>query len=460
MDDAATADLSTTAPRSFDRSNAAQARLHALVPGGAHTYARGSDQYPEHMTPIIERGIGSRVRDVDGNWYVEYGQALRAVTLGYGDPGVVAAVTRAAEKGVGFARPSITELEAAEAFLAHVPGADMVKFAKNGSDATTAAIKLARAATGRDLVAVCGTQPFFSVDDWFITTTSMDAGIPAPVHDQTLTFRYNDLDSVRALLDEHPGRVAAVILEAATATAEPEPGFLEGLRELADRDGFVLVFDEMITGMRWSAGGAQEVYGVVPDLSTWGKGLANGFSIAALAGRRELMELGGLNTDASRVWLLSTTHGGETTGLAAMLAVYDAYAERDVVAVMETQGEKLRDGLREAAADHGLSDHIPILGRPSCMVFGTKDHEGKPSQPFRTLFIQEMLRRGVLGPSFVVSASHGDVEVAHTVEAAHGAMAVYARAVAAGSTDGLLVGRPVAPSVREFAAPRRLEVGS
>ncbi|MGH1561909.1 glutamate-1-semialdehyde 2,1-aminomutase [Mumia sp. DW29H23] len=444
--------------RSFSRSNAAQARLHALVPGGAHTYARGSDQCPEHMTPIIDHGSGARVYDVDGNEYVEYGQGLRAITLGYGYAPVVDAVVEAARGGVGFSRPSIWELRAAERFLEHVPGADMVKFAKNGSDATTAAIKLARASTGRDMVAVCGTQPFFSVDDWFIGTTAMRAGIPADDLERTVKFRYNDLDSVRALLAEHPGRIAAVILEPATATAEPAPGFLEGLRALADEDGFVLVFDEMITGMRWSSGGGQKVYGVTPDLSTWGKALANGFSIAALAGKREIMELGGLNTDKSRVWLLSTTHGGETTGLAAMLAVYDAYAERDVVGVMETQGEKLRQGLIAAAADHGVEEHIPVLGRATCMVFGTKDHEGNPSQPFRTLFIQEMLRRGVLAPSLVISAAHTDDDIAHTVEAAHGAMEIYAKALAAGTTDGLLVGRPVAPAVRELAAPRRLEV--
>ncbi|WP_028707958.1 glutamate-1-semialdehyde 2,1-aminomutase [Propionicicella superfundia] len=447
---------STSSPRSFATSNAAQARLHELIPGGAHTYARGSDQCPEFITPIIERGEGARVLDVDGNWYVEYGMGLRAVTLGYGYRPVVEAATAAAAGGLGYSRPSIWELRAAECFLGHVPGADMVKFAKNGSDATTGAIKLARAYTGRDMVAVCGTQPFFSVDDWFIGGTPMNAGIPQDEIDRTVRFTYNDLASVDDLLARYPGRIAALILEQATATAEPAPGFLEGLRERADADGFLLVFDEMITGLRWSVGGAQAVYGVVPDLSTWGKAIGNGFSVSALAGKREFMELGGLNTDRSRVWLLSTTHGGETTGLAALLAVYDTYDHHDVVGEMEAQGERLRAGLTDLTRAHGLSDHVPVLGRSTCMVFGTKDAEGKPSQPFRTLFLQELLKRGVLSPSLVISWAHTDDDISRTLEAADGALGVYAQALATGSVDGFLEGRPVAPSVREFAAPRRL----
>lgn len=444
--------------RNFEKSAEAQARLHELVPGGAHTNARGSDQYPEQMTPIIRRGEGARVLDVDGNWFVEYGLGAKAVTLGYGYAPVADAVARVAHEGVGFSRPSIWELDAAERFLEQVPTADMVKFAKNGSDVTTAAIKVARAATGRDLVAICRSHPFFSVDDWFMGTTSMAAGIPQAIRDLTVSFVYNDLESLRTLLDEKGDRIAAVILEPATGTAEPAPGFLEGVRELTAAHGTVLIFDEMIAGMRWSTGGAHAVYGVTPDLSTWGKALANGFSVSALAGRRDLMELGGLNTDASRVFLLSTTHGGETTGLAAYLAVADDYAQRDVIGIMEAQGTKLKSALTEVVAAAGLSDRIAILGRPSALVFGTKDHEGNPSQAFRTLFIQELMRAGVLAQSLIVSAAHTDEDLRITVDAFEAASAVYARAIDAGTTDGLLEGRPVAPAIREFAAPRRLEV--
>jgi glutamate-1-semialdehyde 2,1-aminomutase len=440
----------------FARSSLAQATLHRMVPGGAHTYARGSDQYPEGMAPVLVRGEGARVLDLDGNWFVEYGMGLRSVTLGHGYRPVAEAVARAAHEGVSFSRPSVWELDAAEKFLEQVPGADMVKFAKNGSDATTAALRLARGATGRDLVAVCQDQPFFSVDDWFIGTTDMARGVPRSQRELTVGFRYNDLASVEELLERHPGRVAALFLEPATALAEPAPGFLEGLRVLTDRHGVVLVFDEMITGMRWSAGGAQAIYGVTPDLSTWGKALGNGFAVSALAGRRELMELGGLNTDHPRVFLLSTTHGAETTGLAAYLAVADAYAERQIVDLMETQGEKLREGFQGLVREHSLESHVGAVGRSSCMVFTTRDHDGKPSQAYRALFMQELLRGGVLAQSLVISAAHTDDDIAQTLDAVDGALVVYAKALAARSTRGLLEGRPVAPAVRAYAAPRRL----
>jgi glutamate-1-semialdehyde 2,1-aminomutase len=442
--------------KDFARSLAAQERLHELVPGGAHTYARGSDQYPEHMAPVLVRGAGARVQDVDGNVYVEYGMGLRSVTLGHGYAPVADAVARTISGGVSFTRPTMLELQAAEAFLEQVPGADMVKFAKNGSDATTAAVRLARAATGRRYVAVCRSHPFFSTDDWFIGTTPMNAGTLEEERRLTVGFDYNDLDSVRTLFAAFPGEIACVVLEPATTLAEPAPGFLEGLRELTTRDGCALVFDEMITGMRWSRHGGQHVYGVTPDLSTWGKALGNGFAVSALAGRRELMELGGLNTDEPRVFLLSTTHGAETAGLAAYLAVHEAYRARDVVGEMEQQGAALAAAVRAEVADAGLTGSIELLGRPSCLVFTTHDAEGQPSQAYRTLFLQELLRHGVLGQSFVISAAHSDADLAATVRAVRRALPVYARALEQGSTDGLLEGRPVAPALRSTAAPRRL----
>jgi glutamate-1-semialdehyde 2,1-aminomutase len=444
-----------TAPR-FEKSTAAQQRLHELVPGGAHTYARGPDQYPEGMAPVIARGHAARVVDLDGNTFVEYGMGLRSVTLGHGYEPVVAAVSAAIADGTSFSRPSTLELEAAEAFVDQVPGAEMVKFAKNGSDATTAAVRLARAATGRRHVAICRSQPFFSTDDWFIGTTPMSAGTLDEERRLTVGFDYNDLDSVQAVLAAHPGDVACVVLEAATALAEPAPGFLEGLRGLADRDGFVLVFDEMITGMRWSAGGAQQVYGVLPDLSTWGKALGNGFPISALAGRRELMELGGLRTDAPRVFLLSTTHGPEGAGLAAYLAVRQAYRERDVVGEMEALGTALATQVTTEVERAGMTGYVEVMGRPSCLVFATRDAQQRPSQAFRTLFLQELIRRGVLGQSFVISAAHTAADLDRTVEAVAAALGVYRRAVEAGTVEGLLHGRPVAPAVRTHAAPRRV----
>ena len=440
----------------FDASNHAQEALHRMVPGGAHTYARGSDQYPEEMAPVIARGKGARVEDLDGNTFVEYGIGLRSVTLGHAHPPVVEAVREAVLGGVSFSRPHALEVRAAETFLEQVSGADMVKFTKNGSDVTTAAVKLARAATGRRMVAICRTQPFFSTDDWFIGTTAMSAGVPDEEKALTVGFDYNDAASLRTVLEEHRDDVACVILEPATAHAEPEPGFLEAVREITTADGAVLVFDEMTTGMRWSLHGAQHVYGVTPDLSAWGKALGNGFAVAALAGRRELMELGGLRTDRSRVFLLSTTNGPEVTGLAAYLAVESEYRSWDVVGTMEARGAQLAARVCEEIADAGLEDYVQVTGRPSCLFFGTRDPSRQPSQAYRTLFLQELLLHGVLAQSFVISAAHTVEDVEHTAAAVRAALPVYRRAIDAGSTDGLLRGRPVAPTLREFAEPRRL----
>ncbi len=433
-----------------ERSSELQERLHRLVPGGSHTYARGSDQYPEHLTPILTHGVGARVWDVDDHEYVEYGSGLRSVTLGHGYRPVVDAVADAVARGTNFSRPTELEVLAAEDFLRTVPTAEMVKFAKNGSDATTAAVRLSRAVTGRTEIAVCA-QPFFSVDDWFIGTTEMNAGIsPGAVH----RFPFDDAPALERILADHD--IACVVMEAAGALAEPSPGYLEAVRAACDRHGTVLVFDEMITGFRWSSAGAQGVYGVTPDLSCWGKAMGNGLPVSALAGRRDLMELGGLRTDSDRVFLLSTTHGPETTGLAAFRAVVRAYETEDPVGAMERAGARLRDAVTEVAAEAGIAEHLRVLGRPSCLVFATADADGVPSQAYRTLFLQEMLSRGVLGQSFVVSAAHTDADVDQTVDAVREAVLVYRKALEAGTTEGLLRGRPVAPALRRLAAPRRL----
>ena len=441
------------ANRSFEQSNKLQAMLHDLVPGGAHTYARGSDQYPEFMAPVLTRGLGCRVWDADDNEFIEYGMGLRSVTLGHGFRPVVEAVHSAIADGVNFSRPTALELAAAEDFLNLVQGADMVKFAKNGSDVTTAAIRLARAATGRLKVAACE-QPFFSTDDWFIGTTPMNNGIPATSSDTTVRFRYNDLDSLSSALAAND--VACVILEAATATAEPEPGFLQGVRRLCDQHGALLILDEMITGFRWSVHGAQGLYGVRPDLSCWGKAIGNGFPISALAGKREVMELGGLHTDKERVFLLSTTHGPEAGSLAAFRAVVKAYADGDPIGRMERAGRLLADGVDAAVREEGLSDYLAIAGRPSCLTFATHSADKTPSQSYRTLFLQELLLRGVLGQSFVTSAAHTDEDIELTVAAVRGALPLYRRAIERGSADDLFEGRPVALAIREFADPRRI----
>jgi len=432
----------------FTRSRAANKRLHDMVPGGAHTYAKGEDQYPEGMAPVISHGRGAHVWDVDGNEFIEYGSGLRSVSLGHAHPRVTAAVQEQLSRGSNFVRPAALELEAAAKFLATVPTAEMVKFAKNGSDVTTAAVRLARAATGRRLVAICRDQPFFSTDDWFIGTTGMPAGIPSETTDLTVTFPYGDLAAVENLFAEH--EIACLILEPATQ-ADPPAGYLEGLRDLCTRHGVVLVFDEMITGFRWSETGAQGLFGVTPDLSTFGKALGNGFAVSALAGRRELMELGGLRDSRERVFLLSTTHGAETHSLAAAMAVMDTYVEEGIAAQLQAIGDRLAAGVRAVAADAGVADHVVVRGRACNLVFATLDNAGKPSQKFRTLFLRQLVTGGVLGPSFVVSSALSEQDIERTVEVVAQACVVYRQALDAGDPTAWLGGRPVKPVFRRFA---------
>ena len=431
-------------------SQEANERLHRLIPGGAHTYAKGSDQYPEELAPVIERGRGAHVWDIDGNEYIEYGAGLRSVSLGHAHPRVLEAVHTEIEKGANFVRPSIMEAEAAERFLATVPTAEMVKFAKNGSDATTAAVRLARAATGRPLVAICHDHAFFSTDDWFIGTTPMSAGIPGKTTDLTISFPYGDLEATDEVLRLHEGKVACLILEAATQQ-EPPPGYLAGLRQLADKHGCLLIFDEMITGFRWSEAGAQGMYGVTPDLSTFGKALGNGFAVSALAGKREFMELGGLRDDRERVFLLSTTHGAETHSLAAAMAVMDTYVEEGIADRLHALGDRLAAGVREVAAGIGVGDHVLVRGRASNLVFATLDEEFKPSQPYRTLFLRELITGGVIGPSFVVSSALTDEDIDKTIDVVAQACMVYRKALDSGDPTQWMGGRPVKPVFRKYA---------
>ena len=431
----------------FAASRAHQARAHRRIPGGAHTYARGDDQMPEWMPVVVDRGRGPYVWDLDGNRFIEYGQGLRAVTMGHAEPRVTAAAAEWLGRGAGFSRPSRVELEAAEAFLGLV-GAETVKFCKDGSSATTAAVKLARAATGRDAVAVCADHPFLSQDDWFIATTPMAAGIPRAVRDLTVSFPYGDLAALAETLDRH--RPACVVMEAVRDETDPTD-YLRAAIDACRQRGVVFVLDEMITGFRWSARGAQGLYGLDPDLSTFGKALGNGHSVSALAGRRDLMEAGGLAAPGDRVFLLSSTHGAETHSLAAAVAAMEIADREDVAAQLMRQGARLRAGVDEAARQAGVEGAVGTAGRDSNLVFFTHGPDGEPSQAYRTLFLQELARRGVLAPSFVITTAHTDDIVDETVRAVEGALAVYARALDAGAAEGFVRGRPVQPVFRSRA---------
>ncbi len=430
------------------RGGALHARAQRLIPGGGHTYSKGDDQFPSNAPRLIERGDGCYCFDPDGGRWLDYGMGLRSVLLGHGFAPIVEAAAAELARGSNFTRPAPLEGEVAELLTEIVPCAEMVKFAKNGSDTTSAAVRLARAYTGRDLVAACRTNPFYSFDDWWIGTTACDAGIPQAVKDQTLTFVYDDLESLRALFAAHPGAIACVILEP-VALDPPSPGFLQAVVELAHAEGAVVVFDEMISGFRYHLRGAQGLYGAVPDLATYGKAIANGFSVAALCGRREIMALGGLEHDRPRVFLMSATHGAETHALAAAAASLRFLQSHDVSGHVAALGRALRDGLAAAAADAGIGDAVTVLGYDQSPVIVCRDAAGRVSLPLRTLFLQEMCARGILIPYVAISWAHTRAEIDATVAAAREAFDVYARALEDG-VERHLRGPVVKPVFRRW----------
>ncbi len=435
----------------FTKSRKLQKKSHNLIPAGCHTYAKGDDQYPVLAPGFIVKGQGCHVWDVDGNKYIEYGMGCRAVALGHAYPEVVNAARAEMLNGSNFTRPSTLEVDCAEKMLNLLPAADMVKFTKNGSDATTAAVKLARAYTGRNLVALCADHPFFSTDDWFIGTTPVDAGIPTAVKKLTRTFKYNDIESVRLLFQNHPNQIAALILEPVKYDA-PKDSFLHQVRELCHANGALFILDEMIAGFRMHIGGGQVLYEVEPDLSTFGKALGNGFAVSALAGKKEIMQLGGLFHAEERVFLLSTTHGAETHALAAAMAVIRTYEQQPVIERLYSIGQRLADGLNQVIETQGLQEYVQIHGFPCNLVFATRDQDKKPSQSFRSLFMQEMIKRGVLGPSFVVSYSHTAEDIDRTVEAFDASLKVYRDALELGA-EQYLVGRPTQVVYRRYNSP-------
>lgn len=447
-----------------------QQRLNRAIPGGAHTYSRGFDQFPANAPQILERGEAAFVWDPDGNRFLDYGMALRAVTLGYADPRVNAAAIREIEKGNNLTRASMTELEAAEMLIDLIPSVDMVKFAKNGSNATTAAVKIARAYTGRRYVCIPRQHPFFSFDDWFIGTTQLQRGVPGDHAASTLVFDYNDIASLERLFAEYPGEIAAVMLEPATTLVpcpsrciaemtcdthcvtctQREDNFLLKVQGLCREKGALFILDEMITGFRWHLQGAQVYFGVEPDLCTFGKGMANGFSVAAIGGRREIMEVGSIQTPGvERTFLLSTTHGGEMCGLGAFIETVRIYKENDVCRHLWEYGARLRDGLSTVARNCGIGEHFVMDGPAICLNYVTRDASGAVSAKFRTLFAQEMIRQGVLMPWIAVSFSHGEAELAVTLSAAEHALNVYANALQDG-VDRFLEGPEVKPVFRKF----------
>lgn len=362
------------------------ARAQQTIPLGSQTFSKSRTQYPFGVSPyFIQRGQGCHVWDVDGNRYVDMIGSLAALTLGHNDPDVTAAVAAQLQDGIIFSLPHPLEFRVAEQLVAMVPCAEMVRFGKNGSDATAGAVRVARAFTRRDHVAVCG---YHGWQDWYIGSTARNLGVPQATRDLTHTFQYNDIESLQRLFKEYPGQIAAVVLEPMNVY-EPQQGFLEAVKDLAHANGALLVFDETITGFRYANGGAQQLFGVTPDLATFGKGLANGYPVSAVAGRADVMRL-------MEEIFFSFTFGGETLSLAAALATLQKLEREPVIDTLYRQGRKIIDYLQQKIATLDAGDLFDVAGNPTWSFLLIKDAAGYSSWQIKTLFMQEMLARGIL----------------------------------------------------------------
>ena len=370
----------------YKESEALLARALQVIPLGSQTFSKSKTQYPYGVSPyFISRGVGSHVWDVDDNQYIDFVNALASITLGYGDSDVTEAVQKQLKQGTIFSLSHPIEIEVAEKIIEFVPCAEMVRFAKNGSDATSGAIRLARAYTGRDRIAVCG---YHGWQDWYIGITSRDLGVPKLVKSLTHTFLYNDLDSLKSLLNQYPGEFAAVILEPMNI-CYPNPGFLEELRTLTQKIGTLLIFDETITGFRYALGGAQEYFGVSPDLATLGKGIANGYPLSAIVGRTDIMMM-------MEDIFFSSTFGGETLSLAAALATLNKLQSHSVINILIDQGQKIIDGVNRLVQKHKSQDFISISGHPTWSFIILKGSASYSQEQIKTLFLQEVFSRGIL----------------------------------------------------------------
>ncbi len=420
----------------YKRSEEMLERALKSIPLGSQTFSKSKTQYPLGVSPyFITKGAGSRVWDIDGNEYIDFINSLAAITLGYNDPDVTAAVRGQLDDGIIFSLPHPLETEVAEKLIEMVPCAEMVRFGKNGSDATSGAIRLARAFTGREHVAVCG---YHGWQDWYIGSTARNLGVPVATRRLTHSFNYNDIDSLNAIFKRCRSTLAAVIMEPMNV-AEPENGFLESVRELAHKNGALFIFDETVTGFRFANGGAQEYFGVTPDLATFGKGLANGYPVSAVAGRADIMKL-------MEEVFFSFTFGGETLSLTAALATMKKMEREPVIETIWSQGAKAKKGLTAMIEKHGLSDVLSVKGKDCWSFLIFKDTETYSQWEIKTLFLQEMFAKGILTiGTHNMSYAHSDADIEKLTSAYDNAFGIIREVLTDKTLDKRLHTKPLVP---------------
>jgi len=427
--------------RHLEKSEAYWERAKKLIPAGTQTLSKGPTQFVEGVAPkYLKSGKGSHVFDVDGNEYIDYGMGLHAIVLGYSYPRVSEAIRKQLEDGTTFTLMHPLEVEVAEMLVETIPCAEMVRYGKSGSDATSAAVRVARAFTGKDKIACCG---YHGWHDWYVGTTEHADGVPKSVSQLTEKFEYNDIDSLKRIFEKNKGQVGTVIMEP-FGVVEPKDGFLQKVKNVAHENAALLVFDEIITGFRISLGGAQEYFKVTPDLATFGKAMANGMPVSALVGRGDVM------TKLNDVFF-SSTFGGEALSLAASKATMSELKDKEVIPFLWKQGKKLQDAYRKIVEEANLENGYTssIVGLPPRTVVTFQDASGKDCLEMKSLFQQEMIKRGVLFTGYnAVSFSHSDEDIQKTIEAYSDSMRIVAKAAKENDFQKYLEGGTVSPVFR------------
>lgn len=424
----------------YQKSKELLKRAVEVTPLGAQTYSKSFRYYPLGNAPsFIEKGEGCYLYDVDGNKFIDFVCALGPITIGYNNKEINDAVINQLNKGISFSLQGEVEVILAERLIDIVPCAEMVRFVKNGSDATTAAIRLSRAFTGRDLVALCG---YHGMHDWSIGATENNRGIPEDVSNLTKKFEYNDIDSIKRLFDEYPNQIAAIILEPIQANG-PKEGFLEELRQLTKENGTLLIFDEVVSGFRYALGGASELYGVTPDLAAFGKGMGNGLPISAVAGKKEIMKL------IEEGIFVSTTFGGETLSMAGSIVALDILSQEGAYDKIWELGSKMKEGLQELVNKYQLHDVLIVSGlAPHCGV----EFEGVNSLDYldiASIFYQTMVNNGILTVGInCLNLSHTEKEIDKYLEVSEMAMIDIKKAIEQDSTEGILNCGKISPIFR------------
>ena len=416
--------------RSFEKSNALIEREKKVAPLAAQTFSKSYRYFIPGSSPMfVERAEGTRMYDVDGNEFIDFNGCLGPITLGFNYPRVNEAIIEQLNKGIIFSTQAPVECELAEKLVEVIPCAEMVKFVKNGSDATTAAIRLARAYTGRERVAMCG---YHGMHDWSIGASANNKGVPMAVRELTKTFKYNDIESLENLLSEHPGEYAAVIMEPIQSNGTTKE-YLQAVVDTAHKHGAIAIFDEVVSGFRYAIGGASEYYGVTPDMASYGKGCANGMPISFVAGKRELI------SQIEQGVFVSMTFGGDAVSMAAALATVKEMQEKDVIGHIWKIGTIILEGMKELVAKYGLEEVITISGlAPHCGA--AFDGIGSLNYlDIHSVFTKCMLEKGIFTQALANSYySHTEEDAKKYVEAVDYAFATIKEAIEKDSLDGIL----------------------